>query len=411
MIIDLRQLQEPDRAPTMAIYLGELLAAFDRTALAGESFVFLLRSDLPDPTVHLTNLDVIGRRLLPPTRILRSGSLTVDPFLVGGAAVGAAWRAERGGAAGSVHHAMGGATPAFSRVPVVATLLDLAPWERPETFQRGVVARIGQRLRASLLRDATAVIVGAAGAATSARRLLNLRRGRLHVVPLAPRAEFATAALRAPGDRGRSHPGSNEEARRLGVAGPYLVYPGRYDARQDLPTLLAALAELGAAGRPSTLSPDASWPPRVVLVGASPDDRAAIARAAARHGVGDALAYTPALGSGRLAALVHGARAVVLPLLSEAAGLAALEAVAAGVPVIASTVGVLPEIVGPAGILVEPRDPQRLAAALATVVADDAAHERLARIASERAVMMTRTWDDVARETRAVYATAASVGP
>ena len=406
VVLDARSLQEADRAPTSAVYLGELLAAFARSPQVGESFVFLLRSDLPDPTRELTDIEVIGRRLLPPTRALRSGSLTIDPFLIGGAAVGAAWRAERGGAAGAVHHALGGAVPAFSRIPVVATLLDLAPWERPETFQRGMSARIGQRLRAGLLRDAAAVIVGSAAAATETRRLLHLRRGRIHVVPLAPRAAFRAGPGPTTGhEAGREPPAESiAEARRLGLSRRYLVYPGRFDARQDLATLLAALAELAAAGRPATLPADDPWPPRVVLVGASPDDRAAVARAAARQGVGDALAYTPALEPRRLAALVRGARAVVLPVLSEAAGLPAIEAIAAGVPVIASSAGVLPEIVGSAGILVEPRDPPRLAAAISTIVADDDAYARLAAIALDRSLAPTRTWDDVARETRAVYA-------
>ena len=75
--------------------------------------------------------------MLPPTRLLRSGALTVDPFLLRGASVGAAWRAERQGAAGAVYHAVAGAPPLFSRIPIVVTLLDLAPWELPGIFQRG----------------------------------------------------------------------------------------------------------------------------------------------------------------------------------------------------------------------------------------------------------------------------------
>ena len=406
VVLDARPLQEADRAPTTAIYLRELLAAFERNPQQGESFVFLLRSDLPDPTADLDGLQVIGRRLLPPTRIVRSAALTVDPFLVGGASIGAAWRAEAGGAAGAVYHAAGGVAPAFSTIPVVATLLDLAPWERPETFQRTVAARIGQRLRAGLLREAAAVIVGSAGAAATARRLLRLRRDRLHVVPLAPRAAFEPGAESAPGRRAaRGDP--NVEARRLGLPARYAVYPGRYDARQDLATLLAALAELARSGRPAALRDDEPWPPRIVLVGASPDDRAAVARAAARHGVGDALAYSPPLDATRLATLVCGSRAVLLPMLSDAAGLPAIEAIAAGVPVVASAVGVLPDVVGAAGILVEPRDPKRLSIALTTIMVDDAAHGRLAGVASERSALAGRSWDDVARETRDVYASAA----
>jgi len=144
-------------------------------------------------------------------------------------------------------------------------------------------------------------------------------------------------------------------------------------------------------------------------VGASPDDRAALARAAAREGVGELLAYAPYASDERLAALVAGARAVVLPTLSDAAGLAAIEATAAGVPVIASTVGALPEIVSGVGILVEPRDVARLAAAVATAWSDDAVHDRLAAAARARSLKSPRTWRDVARETRAVYGSVARV--
>jgi hypothetical protein len=97
VVLDARPLQEPDRAPLTAAYLGGLLEAFDAEPLEGESFALLLQSDLDDPTARFTGLSVVGRRLLPPTRLLRSGALTVDPFLLTGASIGAAWptRAQR----------------------------------------------------------------------------------------------------------------------------------------------------------------------------------------------------------------------------------------------------------------------------------------------------------------------------
>jgi glycosyltransferase involved in cell wall biosynthesis len=101
---------------------------------------------------------------------------------------------------------------------------------------------------------------------------------------------------------------------------------------------------------------------------------------------------------------------VLLPALSDAAGLPAIEALAAGTPVVASAVGALPQIVGAAGILVEPRDPARLAQALAAAWADDAVHERLVVEARERSIRDRRTWADVAAETRRVYAEAATPG-
>jgi glycosyltransferase involved in cell wall biosynthesis len=151
--------------------------------------------------------------------------------------------------------------------------------------------------------------------------------------------------------------------------------------------------------------PANAWPPRVLIVGASPDDRAALARAAAGLGAGDALVYAPAMPPERLAVLVRRARAVVMPALTDASGLPALDAIAAGVPVVAASVGALPEAVGRAGILVEPRDPKRLAEAIRTAWADERLRAQLVEAALERPEAR-RTWADVALETRRIYADA-----
>ena len=397
-MLDARPLQGPDRAPLAAAYLEGLLDAFDADPLPGKSFAFLIGSDEDDVTERYQHLEVVGRRQLPPTRLLRSAAMTVDPFILRGAAVGAAWRADRGGAAGAVYHAVGGGPlPIASGLPVVVTLLDLAPWELPGAFGRTVASRFGQRLRAQILRDAAAVIVGSEATARAARRLLHVRRDRLRVIRLAPRAAFPAARST---DRVAAGAGLRN---RLGLPGRYLVCSGRFDARFDLATTLDALAALAAVAAPAGAGSGPSWPPRVLMVGASPEDRAAIARAAARRGVGEAIAYAPALAAPDLAALVRGARAVLLPVVSEAAGLPAIEALACGTPVVASAVGPLPGLIGAAGLLVEPGDPDRLAVALTTIWADDAVHATIAEAAASRAETDGRTWADVAHETRAVY--------
>jgi glycosyltransferase involved in cell wall biosynthesis len=404
IVMDARPLQDPGRGPATARYLEGLLGAFDATPLPGESFAFLLQSDLDDPTVAFAHLEVIGRRLLPPTRLLRSGALTVDPFLLRGASLGAAWRADRGGAAGAVYHAAAGAPPMLSRIPIVVTLLDLAPWELPRVFQRSPGSRFGQRLRARLIRDAAAVIVGSEAVAVAARRLLHLRAARVRVVPLAPQPAFVAAGEAAEGRPAAGAGAALEERTRLGLPERYLVYFGRFDARHDVGTLLRALAALGDRPRPRGLPAAVPWPPSVLIVGASPEDRASLARAAGRLHAGDALVFAPALPPERLAGLVRGARAVVMPALTDGAALPALDAVAAGVPVVATAVGALPEAVGQAGILVEPRDPARLAEALDTMWADDRVRDRLVDAARERSGAAARTWAAVALDTRRVYA-------
>ena len=399
VVLDARPLQTPDRAPVAAAYLDGLLGACDDDPLPGESFAFFLRSDLADPTVRYQKLEVVGRRLLPPTRLLGAAGMTVDPFILRGASLGVAWRADRSGAAGAVYHVVGGGPlPIAPGLPVVATLLDLAPWEMPAAFQQSIAGRFGHRLRAQLLREADVVIVGTETVAQAARRLLHLRRERVRVVPLAPRPAFGARWTR------RLEREAGELRTRLGVDARYLVFTGRFDARLDHGTLLGALGILAGRPRPRALDREAAWPPQVVLAGANPDDRASIARAAAKVGSGDSIVYAPALPPEALAGLVRGARAVVLPVFSEAAGLPIIEALSVGTPVVASAVGALPELVGRAGLLVEPRDAERLAIALSTIWTDDTVHARVAGEARERAKGHRRTWADVAAETRAIYA-------
>jgi glycosyltransferase involved in cell wall biosynthesis len=401
VVVDVRPLQEPEQAPVTAAYLARLMAAFAADPLLGESFVLLERADLPDPEAQLAGLPIAGRRILPATRFLRAATQTVDPFLLRGASFGTGWRAGRTGAAGRVYHAAGTALPLGSTAPVVATLLDLAAWELPRAFQRSPAARFGARLRGQLLRDAALVLTGTDAVARHAERRLHVPRSRLRVVPLAARAPFEPGARRTTA--------AESDRDRLGLPERYVVWAARHDARQDLPTLLAALASLARAGRPGRLAAAHAWPPRILVIDTSPADRAALARAAARADLGDLFAYAPGLAPSRLAGLVAGARAAIAPVVSESAGLAVIEALACGVPVVATGVGALPELVAGAGILVPARAPDRLAAALAAIWTDDALHATLAEEARTRAVDR-RSWADVAFDVRSIYAEAIGAG-
>ena len=254
VVMDVRPIQEPDRAPLTAAYLDGLLGAYDAEPLVRRVLRVpaAQRPRRPDGR-RIRHLDVVGRRLLPPTRLLRSAALTIDPFLLRGASLGAAWRADRGGAAGAVYHTAGaGPLPIASGLPIVATLLDLAPWELPDAFARSATARFGQRLRAQLLREAAAVIVVSPSVAKAARRVLHIRADRLRVVPLAPRPAFAlVAATRRSAARRRRR----ERARAPRAAGalPRLLRPLRRPAgpRRRCFGRSSPLA----AGRPSGRTP------------------------------------------------------------------------------------------------------------------------------------------------------------
>ena len=397
---------EPRRPPATST---ALLGAFDADPLPGESFAFLLQSDLDDPTIGLAHLDVVGRRLLPPTRLLRSGALTVDPFLLRGASLGAAWRADRSGAAGAVYHAVAGAPPLLSRIPIVVTLLDLAPWELPDAFQRAPASRFGQRLRARLVRDAAAVIVGTEAVARSRRAACcGSAQSRIRVVPLAAHPAFAAGRRRAT-PRPRDAAARRRRADRLGLRDRFLVYFGRFDARHDVATLLQALAAAGgSAAGPAACRAGAAWPPRVLIVGASPDDRGA-ARARRR----------PPRRRGRARLRAGARRPSGSPRWSARRGPWSCRRSATRRACRPSTrsrrgcrsspprSGRCRRSSARPGILVEPRDPARLAEALANGVGRRARARPAGRGAARRARRprdAAAPGSDVATETRRVYA-------
>lgn len=420
VVMDVRPLQERQRAPITAAYLDRLLKAFAVDPVPGESFAFVVRGIRDDPAAVLqaAGLPVVARRHLPPTsRLFRSAGLTLDSFLLRGAEVRLAAGAEAEGAAGTLYHTAGGAVPIASGLPVVATLLDLAPWELPERYAATIAARFGHRLRARNLRDAARVIVASSAASESARRLLHLPEERLAIVPLAADPAFNPRA---------ADPARSAALRvRFDLPGRYLVFAGRYDARKDFATLFQSLAALReqAPSEPTTVSRHATrsrsgetphWPPVVVLAGAAGDgheDSPAVARNARRAGVADLIRLTPQLDVHDLAALQAGAVAHVQPGLSDGTGLAVFEALAVGIPVIGTRVGAIPETIGPAGIIVEPRDPARLATAIRAVWDGGAVARQVTRRARQRAAGPQRTWADVAHETRAVYAAVFAAEP
>ena len=391
VVVDARPMQEPERWPLSAEYLRLLLDAFADNPLDDELFVLITRALRPDPGAALSakGLPVTDRRVLPPTsRALRSASLTLDLFLLRGAEL----RTNAGpGRPAAVYHTAGGAVPLGSRLPVVATLLDMAPWELPETYAASPAARFGHRLRARALHDAARVIVCSRATAESARRRLHLPVERISIVPLAPDDAFHQLPPDAPD--------ADEVRTALGLPRRFLTFAGRYDARKDTATLFRALAVLRAREEPPLLV--------FADIDGGVDERALVERAAARAGVADLVRVLDASTIATRAAVVGGAQAFVYPALSEATALPVIEALSLGVPVIASRAGALPETVGSAGIVVEPRDVKRLAAAIEAMWAAGPLADQLRRRARRRADTNKRTWADVAYETRQAYAAAA----
>ncbi|MBI4349710.1 MAG: glycosyltransferase family 4 protein [Elusimicrobia bacterium] len=178
---------------------------------------------------------------------------------------------------------------------------------------------------------------------------------------------------------------------------PYVVCPARLAPYKGQDVLLMAFAQ--ARERVPGL--------RLYLCGRD-QTGGALAGFAGRLGLSSAVRLTGGLAPRRLARLVAGARAVVLPSRRENLPLAVLEAMAAGQAIVATQVGGVPELVRhrESALLVPPADPQRLADALVEVCRSGPLRRRLGAAARRRA--RSFSWSAAARRYAALYRAAAA---
>jgi alpha-1,3-rhamnosyl/mannosyltransferase len=159
-----------------------------------------------------------------------------------------------------------------------------------------------------------------------------------------------------------------------GRGGGYVLYVGAIQRRKHP---LAALAAAQAVGLP--------------LVVAGPEKEPDLATEL-RAGGADLRGY---IGKDELAALYHGAAALVLPSRFEGFGLPVLEAMASGTPVVAANEPALVEVGGDAALYAEGDD---FTTALRRALAE---RDRLSAAGIERAKRFS--WAETARRTADVY--------
>lgn len=133
----------------------------------------------------------------------------------------------------------------------------------------------------------------------------------------------------------------------------------------------------------------------------------ALAELAAELGVTDRVSMVPPVDQLQLADWYAAADVVCIPSHSESFGLVALEAQACGRPVVAAAVGGLPTAVvdGVTGVLVDGHDPADYAAALATILNDEALRDTMGAKAVIHASGFT--WEATVDQLLATYAKAA----
>ncbi|MDR2373870.1 MAG: glycosyltransferase [Bifidobacteriaceae bacterium] len=198
-------------------------------------------------------------------------------------------------------------------------------------------------------------------------------------------------------------PGPNLEALPPALRRPagHLMMIGRLQPLKGQDLAIRALAELAPGERPA-----------LVVTGAPGQGHleyaAALKALAARLGVARDVVFLGVQAPERLAELIRGARATLMPSHSETFGLVAIESAACGTPVIAAdTTGLRSSVVDSVtGLLVRSRRPAAWAKAIRRLLGEPALAARLA--AGGVALGRQRTWDHVAAALAATYAAVAA---
>lgn len=266
-------------------------------------------------------------------------------------------------------------------VPSIYHPHDLQHRHLPEFFSAEEVAW-RDRWYETLCRHSTVVAVSSAWTRADVIEQLNLRSGKVHVVPLAP----PIAAGPLPDPRQQS-----ALLAELGVAEPYALYPAQFWAHKNHIRLLQAIAQLRTAGLEVNL----------VGTGFQTEHFAVVDATARKLGIADLVQWPGFVPQASLRALFGNARAVIVPSLFESASGPLWEAFDAGVPAACSNVTSLPDQAGDAAVVFDPLSISSIADALSSIWTDDALRDRL-RIAGKRRIA-SLSWPKTASIFRAHY--------
>jgi glycosyltransferase involved in cell wall biosynthesis len=173
-----------------------------------------------------------------------------------------------------------------------------------------------------------------------------------------------------------------------GSEGPVILFFGLLRPYKGIDTLLRAFRELEGAELWIVGNPRMDTEPLQRLADAAP---------------GRVRFLTRFVADAEIPAIFRRADLVALPYRDAEHSGVLYTALAFGKPLVLSAVGGFPEAAATgAARLVQPEDPDALATALAELVADEAARERLAE-AARQAAAGRYSWDEVARQTLALY--------
>ncbi len=274
--------------------------------------------------------------------------------------------------------------PPFCRVPVIATIHDLAFEHLPETFTRRGSWQLKLTVRATARKAARIATVSEYS-----------RQDLIRSYHLPPEKVVVTYNGIEP--HFTPQPASPSEAeeigRRFGIARDFLLAVGSLQPRKNLVRLIRAYSKLRGECE--------SFDHQLVIVGRKLWLAGEIFAEVKRQPWADDVILTGYVADEDLPALYRAASAFVYPSIFEGFGLPPLEAMACGTPVVTGDNSSLPEVTGDAALLVDARDEQALANSLLEVVSNQPLRARM----REKGIAQARkfTWREAAEKTLRLY--------
>ena len=277
-----------------------------------------------------------------------------------------------------VLHGLANAVAPLSRVPTVATILDLIWMHYRGTMRRRDELGMQVVARASARRADRLIAISAAGR-DDLVRTLGVDFDRVDVTPLGVRPRGAAPAT----------PERELRERLVLGRGRIVLCVAQKRVHKNLDGLVRAIGMVAAE--------DAI----LVLPGGATPYEDELRKLAAARGVEQRLRFLGFVSGADLEGLYEAAACFVLASKLEGFGLPIVEAMQHGVPVACSNVSALPEVAGDAALLFDPLDDSAIAAAIDRLLADGELVAELVRRGRERCAQLT--WEQTARATLASY--------
>lgn len=266
-------------------------------------------------------------------------------------------------------------------IPQAATLYDLIPLLRPDTYLQNAQLRDWYLRRADALRGAGRLLAISESSADEVRQLLQIPEEKIAVIGAGIDEIFRPPA---------PDPDRDQTLRnRYGLKKPFLLYAGASDPRKNLSGLLRAIVLLPPELRKTRV---------LACVGKMhSSQQEELIRLVDSLGLKNSVVFLGYVPDAELVRLYAMCELFVLPSLHEGFGLPAAEAMACGAPVIGSNTTSVPAVIGRADALFDPSSPSDIAQCMERVLSSTAFQAELRAHGIQRSAMFN--WNDVARRT------------